>query len=79
MTSRTDFEAFAASIGLYLDPQGDSYADEASKWAWVGWKAATERAAKVCDSEAEVWEAYAKNREAKLMRDMSKIIRERNE
>lgn len=52
MSSREEFEKWARTLNLTPD-------DPVAVVAWMGWKAATERAAKVCDEYASSrWNLY---------------------
>lgn len=63
MDSRTAFEATFTPLRYRMHKERGEYVATDTEAAWLGWKAATERAAKVCEAmEREKWEGLKKGR-----------------
>ncbi len=72
MSSREEFERLMND--WHLTPEG-----HAAQIAWLAWQAATERAAKVCEREANYHRADGRIQERIIANRLAQAIREGNE
>lgn len=75
--SRKDFEAWAAPEGYLLAKDDDGgYEFASTRCAYAAWRAATERAGKICDTEAKMYKAFGNEGCASAAERLSRVVRE---
>lgn len=75
--SRKDFEAWAAPEGyLFAQDELGGYEFASTRCAYAAWRAATERAGKICDTEAKMYKVFNNEGGCSAAERLSQTIRE---